>query len=106
MQCGSRRGQTLLDRLEKTVDPLARFGRNQKARPLGRAAGCDIPDVLTLVRRKPIDLVPDFKDALSTGRIDAELAQYGFDILLLRFRVLVRDIPDMEDDVGFEHFLA
>ena len=52
-----------------------------------------------------IDLVPDFENALPRIGIDAELAQHGIDVALLRIGVLMRDIADVENDIGFQHFL-
>src|ERR1700727_2173605 len=100
MQRRSRGGKTILDRGQKVVDPLPGLGGNQKTRAVRRAARGDIPDVFTLLRIKPIDLVPDFENALPAGRVDTKLAQHRFDILLLRLAVLVRDVPDVKNDVG------
>ena len=52
-----------------------------------------------------IDLVPDFENALPGIRIDAELAQHGVDVALLRLGVFMRDVADVEDDVGLQHLL-
>src|ERR1700729_426010 len=104
MQRCSRGGKTILDRGQKVVDPLPGLGGNKKTRTVRRAARSDIPDVLTLLRIKPIDLVPDFENALPASGVDAKLAQHCFDVLLLRLAVLVRDVPDVENDVGFQYF--
>ena len=95
----------VLDRGEQRVDPLAGLGGNQETRALRRTARGDILQVLALVGVEAIDLVPDFENALSGIGIDAELAQHGIDVALLRLGVLMRDVADVENDVGLQHFL-
>ena len=105
VQRRARCRQPLLDRGEQRVDPLAGFGGDQETRPLRRAAGGDILQVLAPFGVEAIDLVPDFENALSGIGIDAELAQHGIDVALLRIGIFMRDVADVENDVGLQHFL-
>ena len=105
VQGRSRRGQTFLDGCQQRLDALPGFGGDQKTRPLGRATGGDVSQVFAHLRREAIDLVPDFENALSSVRVDAELAQHGVDIVLLRIGVFMGYVADVENDVGLQHLL-
>jgi hypothetical protein len=83
------RGQPILDRGQQRVDPLAGLGRDQETRTLRRTAGGDVLQVFPHLEIEAVDLVPDFEDALTCIRIDAELAQHTIDVALLRVRVLM-----------------
>src|SRR5262249_1961960 len=87
----ARGSQSVLDRGEQFVDPLPGYSGSQEARVLVRPPGGDVAQILALFGGEAVDLVPDFDDALATigAWIDAELAQYSFNITLLRFGVFV-----------------
>ncbi len=51
--------------------------------------------------RQPVDLVPDLDDRL-VGR-DAELGEHADNVERLRRVIGVRDVADMQDDVGADH---
>ena len=52
-----------------------------------------------------IDLVPDFEDVAVGGeRIDAEVAEHFLDVVGLRLRLLMRDVADVQDQVGLDDF--
>ncbi len=105
VQCHAGCRQPVLDRGEERADPLPGFGGDQETRAFRRAAGGDILQVFALLRIEAIDLVPDFENALPRIRIDSELAQHAIDVALLRIGVFMRDVADVENDVGFQHFL-
>src|ERR1700730_8490565 len=101
----ARLREPVLDRTQQFVDPLPGHRGDQEARPFRRTAGRNVAQVLALLGVETIDLVPDFDDARPRPRIgiDAELTQHRLDVALLRFRVLMRDVADVQDNVGLHH---
>ena len=55
-----------------------------------------------LVRVEEIGLVPDLDDPSRVVRIDPELAQHAADVARLRLGLVVRDVADMQQDVGLD----
>src|SRR6185312_2708028 len=92
-----------VDSVEKRRHPFPRRRRNED-----RKTGVAKPFVLQLhatLTREKIDLVPDFEDvAIDRQRVDAEIPEYLLDVLSLSFRLLVRDVAYMQDEIGFDDF--
>ena len=101
----ARCGQPLFDRGQQRVDPLPGFGGNQENRTLRRPAGGDVSQVFALLGIEAVDLIPDFENTLPRIRIDAKLAQHGIDVALLSVGVFMRDVADVEDQIGLQYLL-
>ena len=52
-----------------------------------------------------IALVPDLHAAAIIGGIDPQIAKYRFNVVPLRFGIFMRDIADMQNEVGLKDFL-
>ena len=78
------RREPRLDRGKQRIDPLPGQRRHQHRPALRAAAASADSQPRRASAVEPVDLVPDFDDAVASLRLDAELAQHVLDVLRLR----------------------
>ncbi len=101
-------GETQFNAVAQFIQPLPRQRRNDQR--LGLRAGLGRAAARGVFRRREvfgieqIRLVPDFHQPAVAG-INAEIGEDRLDVGALRLGVLMRDVADMQDDVGLDDLL-